>query len=111
MGTDSVNGGEDKRRRNQTLRPFEKPRRSGHPEIQTQRLCHPPAFFNDRRKHKGDNRAVAHPGYLPGPVFPPATSRCLLLNSCSSDGTQISCSISIFGFNFQVFVSLTQGFV
>jgi len=25
-----------------TTRPFEKPRRSGHPEIQIQRLCHPP---------------------------------------------------------------------
>ena len=50
-------------------------------------------------------------GYLPGSVFPPATSRCLLLNACSSDGTHNSCSISIFGFNFQIFVSLTQGFV
>jgi len=46
-----------------------------------------------------------------GLVFPPATSLCLLLKACSSEGTQISCSSSSFGFSFQVFTSLTQGCV
>jgi hypothetical protein len=31
--------------KNKNLHPFEKPRRNGHPEIQTQRLAHPPRWL------------------------------------------------------------------
>src|SRR6266700_580960 len=45
-------------------------------------------------------------------ITPPAGSLTLLLNACSSDGTQNSSSVnSLIGCRVRIFLSLTHGFV